>query len=181
MSEYFMGQVMMTGFSFAPKNFARCDGQLLPIGQNQALFSLLGTTYGGDGRSSFGLPDLRGRTPLGFAASADPTWKPAAVALGQADGAEMVALDVTTVPGHTHTVQATNQPGDNRIPSNRLFATSVNTANPANLYGPASGPPVVQAAQSVASAGGGQAHTNMQPYSVLNFCIALYGIFPPRS
>ena len=181
MSEFFIGQIMMAGFSFAPKLFGQCNGQLLPIAQNQALFSLLGTQYGGDGRTTFALPDLRGRTPVGHESSLDPGWQPPVVRIGQVAGVENVTLLQTNLPGHTHAMNASTSPGDNRIPATRVFATSTNSATAANLYAPSNGSAVVMNAQSVAPVGGNQPHPNLQPYSTINFCIALQGTFPSRN
>lgn len=183
MSEFFIGQIMMAGFSFAPKLFGQCNGQLLPIAQNQALFSLLGTQYGGDGRTTFALPDLRGRTPVGYESSLDPGWQPPVVRIGQVAGAENVTLLQTDMPAHTHAMNASTSAGDSRNPSTRVFASSTNTApNPAlNLYAASNGSIVALNPQTVAPAGGNQPHPNMQPYNTINFCIALQGIFPSRN
>jgi microcystin-dependent protein len=176
MSEFFIGQVMMTGFSFAPRFWALCNGQLLPINQNQALFSLLGTQYGGNGTTNFALPDLRSRTPIGYASSVDPGWQPPAVQIGQAAGVENVTLLSTNLPAHTHTLNANTAPGTTRNPNNAVYAsTSV------LLHGPSTGPLVPQNPSTIAPAGGNQPHPNLQPYSVLNFCVALSGIFPSRN
>lgn len=180
MSDFFIGQVMMTGFNFAPKFWAQCNGQLLPINQNQALFSLLGTQFGGNGTTNFALPDLRGRSPVGYASSVDPAWQPPGMQMGQTGGAENVTLLSSNLPAHTHTMAASTTAGDNRIPTNRLLATSANTAAAANLYAPSNGALVAMNAQSVATAGGNQPHPNIQPYTAINFCIALSGIFPSR-
>jgi microcystin-dependent protein len=182
MSEYFIGQIMMTGFNFAPRNWAHCNGQILPIAQNVALFSLVGTQFGGNGINNFALPDLRSRTPIGFASSADPGWQPPSVQLGQTGGVENVTLLGTNLPAHTHAANASNQPGENRIPSNRVFATSTNSAGSAiDIYGPANGPLVPLAPSTVAAAGASQPHPNLQPYLTINFCVALTGIFPSRN
>jgi microcystin-dependent protein len=181
MSEFFIGQIMMAGFNFAPKFWALCNGQLLPINQNQALFSLLGTQYGGNGTTNFALPNLQGRTPVGYASSVDPAWQPASVQIGQAAGVENVTLLSSNLPAHNHTVNASTTGGNNRIPGTRVYATSTNTAAPISLYGPSTGPLVAMNPATVAAAGGNQPHQNMQPYSVLNFCIALSGIFPSRN
>ena len=176
MSEFFIGQVMMAGFNFAPRFWAQCNGQLLPINQNQALFSLLGTQYGGNGTTNFALPDLRSRTPIGYASSVDPGWQPPAVQIGQASGVENVTLLSTNLPAHSHTLNATTGNGTTRNPNNAVYAsTSV------LLHGPSTGPLVGQAASTIAPAGGNQPHPNLQPYSVLNFCVALAGIFPSRN
>ncbi len=182
MSEFFIGQVMMAGFNFAPKFWALANGQLLPINQNQALFSLLGTQYGGNGTTNFALPDLRSRTPIGYASSVDPSWQPPAVQIGQSAGVENVTLLSTNLPSHTHTVNASTTNGDNRIPSNRVYATSNNSGGSAiNIYAASSGALVPQNPASVTPSGGNQPHPNLQPYSVINFCIALSGIFPSRN
>jgi microcystin-dependent protein len=176
MSEFFIGQVMMAGFNFAPRFWALCNGQLLPINQNQALFSLLGTQYGGNGTTNFALPDLRSRTPIGYASSVDPGWQPPAVQIGQAAGVENVTLLSTNLPAHGHTLNPTTAAGTTRNPNNAVYAsTSV------LLHGPSTGPLVPQAASTIAPAGGNQPHPNLQPYSVLNFCVALSGIYPSRN
>lgn len=177
MSEFFIGQIMMTGFNFAPKYFAACNGQLLPINQNQALFSLLGTQYGGNGTTNFALPDLRGRTPVGYASSVDPGWQPPSVQIGQSAGVENVTLLTTNLPQHSHTVNASTTAGDNRLPSNRVYATNASQ----NLYAAGPGSLVGMNPATVAPSGGNQPHPNMQPYSTINFCIALSGIFPSRN
>lgn len=178
MSDFFIGQVMMAGFSFAPKFWAQCNGQLLPINQNQALFSLLGTQFGGNGTTNFALPDLRGRTPLGYASSVDPSWQPPSVQIGEAAGVENVTLLSTNLPAHTHSANASTTAGDNRIPRDRVYAT--NTAADQSLYAASSGPLVPLNQQTVAPTGGSQPHPNLQPYTAINFCIALSGIFPSR-
>lgn len=181
MSEFFIGQVMMAGFNFAPKYFAQCNGQLLPINQNQALFSLLGTQFGGNGTTNFALPDLRARTPIGYASSVDGGWQPPSVQIGQAAGTENVTLLQSNLPAHGHVMNATSASGNSRTPANQLFATSVSRETPAPLYGSSTGGVVPMSAQSLAAAGGNQPHPNMQPYTTINFCIALSGIFPSRN
>ncbi|MCC8443565.1 MULTISPECIES: phage tail protein [Xanthomonas] len=183
MSEFFIGQVMLTGFAFAPKYFAQCNGQLLPINQNQALFSLLSNRYGGDGTTNFALPDLRGRTPMGYGPSADPNWQPPAVPVGQAAGAETVTLVAGNLPAHVHLMECSSASGDNRVPTGRLFANNVATPPPATpraLYA-APGAVVPLSQSTIGNSGGNQAHPNLQPYTAINFCIALSGIFPSRS
>lgn len=176
MSEVFMGQVMPVAFPFAPKGLAQCDGQLLPIAQNQALFSLLGTVYGGNGTTTFALPDLRGRVPVGFGPSVDPNWPVSPYALGERAGGETVTLTTAQLPSHTHQCAGTNAQGDKGNPTNSLYGT-----NSAPIYGNAGASEVVLSPGSIARAGGNQAHPNMQPYAAINFCIALTGIFPSRS
>lgn len=181
MSEFFIGQIMMAGFKFAPKYWALCNGQLLPIAQNQALFSLLGTQYGGNGTTNFALPDLRSRTPVSYASSVDPGWQPPSVQIGQTGGVENVTLLSTNLPPHTHSMNASTAGGDNRSAGGRVFATSTNAgAPPPNLYSASTGPLVPLNPQTVAPAGGSQPHPNLQPYTTINFCIALQGIFPSR-
>ena len=182
MTEKFMGQIMMAGFGFAPKFFALTNGQLLPINQNQALFSLLGTQYGGNGTTNFALPDLRSRTPIGYASSVDPSWQPPSVQIGQSAGVENVTLLSTNLPAHTHAINASTTNGDNRIPAGRAFATSNNSSGSAiSIYSASNGPLVPLNPATVAPAGGNQPHPNLQPYSVINFCIALTGIYPSRN
>lgn len=167
MSEPFLAEIRIVGFNFAPRGWALCDGQLLPINQNQALFSLLGTTYGGDGRTTFQLPDLRGRTPVHPGANG--------VVLGQPAGEETHTLNANQIPTHTHTLRASSQDGNQPVAAGAVLA-----ASPVALY---SGPDnlVALRAGTVANAGGNQAHDNMQPWLALNFCIALQGLFPSRN
>lgn len=176
----YLAQVKMFGFSYAPRGYALCNGQFLPINQNQALFSLLGTTYGGNGQTTFALPDLRGRTPMGGGSSVDPNWQPNFL-LGQRAGSESVTLNNSEMPQHVHQVNASTAAGNNRIPSNRVYATSTNPVTPISLYAPATGALVGLNPSSVGQSGGSQPHTNMQPYITMNFCIALQGVFPSRN
>ncbi len=168
MSEPFLAEIRIVGFNFAPKGWAFCDGQILPINQNQSLYSLLGTTYGGDGRTSFALPDLRGRTPLHVGGG--HAW-------GQKAGAETVTLTAAQIGAHTHTVKASSSPAaDNNRATGRMLGEEADAyRNPeaANNTALRSG--------TVTNAGGGQAHNSMQPYLTLNFCIALRGLFPSRN
>ncbi|MDH5822688.1 tail fiber protein [Luteimonas sp. RD2P54] len=182
MSDFFVGQIMLAGFGFAPKYFAQCSGQFLPISQNQALFSLLGTQFGGDGVTNFALPDLRGRAPVGYPPSAAGNWQPPQVQMGERAGAEQVALTVGQLPPHVHAVAAATAPGDNRIPAGRAYATSNDRSGTARpLYAAAGGAMVSMGPQTVAETGGSQPHPNLQPYAAINFCIALNGIFPSRN
>jgi microcystin-dependent protein len=176
MSEKFIGQVMMAGFNFAPRNSAFCNGQLLSIAQNTALFSLLGTQYGGNGTTTFALPDLRSRTPVGYASSVDPGWQPPSVQIGQMGGVENVTLLSTNLPSHGHAVNATTATGTTRNPTNGYYATT-----PMPLLAPSGGTQVALNAGTVATAGGNQPHPNMQPYLTVNFCIYLFGVFPSRN
>jgi microcystin-dependent protein len=179
MSEPFLAELRLFSFSTPPKGWALCNGQLLPINQNQALFSLLGTTYGGDGQTNFALPNLKGRVPIH---SGDGN------SLGEASGASAVTLSQAQMPTHTHTLQVRNAaPGvvnGNQGASNKYLAQGlaiIGTGNQAvQIYGTA-GPNQALDPSSVSSVGGSQAHTNMQPYLTLNYCIALIGIFPSQN
>lgn len=177
MAEFYLGQVLLAGFNFAPRGFALCNGQILPISQNAALFSLLGTTYGGDGRVTFALPDLRGRTPLGAGSSADPSWQPPAPSLGQVSGSETVTLLSSQLPVHTHALSGINSTGTLKNPTANAYGSVV--GNP--LYGPSTGPQVPLAPQSIGNAGNTQPHQNMQPFRAITFAIALTGVFPSRN
>jgi microcystin-dependent protein len=175
MSEPFLAEVRLIGFNFAPRGWAFCDGQILPINQNQSLYSLLGTTYGGDGRTTFALPDLRGRTPIHAGRSnGGPDHRP-----GQKSGEETHTLSVSEMPQHTHGPRATNAPAAESSPVGNLHATTP-ASDP--IYGDlVAGSSGSMAAGTIANAGGGQAHDNMQPYLAVNFCIALQGLFPSRT
>lgn len=165
MSEPFLAEIRIFGFNFAPRGFAFCDGQVLPISQNQALFSLLGTTYGGDDRATFALPDLRGRTP-NHAASGVP--------LGTRAGAESHPLTEPEMPSHYHMWRAHSGDGTAPVPAGQVLAAfNDGYGPPANLIEPAIG--------TIAAAGGSQPHDNMQPGLALSFCIALQGLFPSRN
>lgn len=166
MSEPFLAEIRIVGFNFAPRGWAFCDGQILPINQNQSLFSLLGTTYGGDGRTSFALPNLRGRTPV-HVGNGD--------SLGQKGGEEVHTLSVSELPQHTHVVNATDDLPQADMPTNNVLASAG-----VNAYGSLSAPTVNMRAGMVGGAGG-QAHNNMQPFLTLNFVIALQGLFPSRN
>lgn len=167
MSQPFLGQVMPVAFNFAPKGFAFANGQLLPIAQNQALFSLLGTYYGGNGTTNFMLPDLRSRTPVGSANGAD---------MGQLGGVENVTLLTTQIPAHNHAFGATTSPGTSRIPGGNVL---LGTAGTQNIYGSSGGAQIPL--NALDNAGQTLPHPNLQPYTVLNFCIALSGIFPSHN
>lgn len=175
MAEVFLGQIMMAGFVFAPRGFALANGGVLPINQNSALYSLFGTAYGGDGTTNFALPDLQGRTPVSFATSVDPGWNPTPFILGETGGFESVTLTLDQLPIHAHQANGTSAAGTGRNPTDDLFAT-----NSTDIYGPASGPQVALSGDTVAPTGGGQPHGNMQPYGVINFCVAIAGIFPSQ-
>lgn len=176
MADVYLGQIMMSGFNFAPRGFAACNGQLLPITQNQALFALLGTAYGGNGTTTFALPNLQGSTPVGAGNSADGSWQPSPYPIGARAGAEAITLTLTQIPAHTHALNASTTPGTTKNPTNTLYGGSGAEA----IYGSA-GPQVTLNSQTLAQTGGNQAHSNMQPFQVLNFSIALSGIFPSRN
>jgi len=171
-SDPFVAEIRIFGGNFAPVGWAFCDGQILPIAQNTALFSLLGTTYGGDGKATFALPDLRGRAPM------HPGQGPGLSLhdLGESGGARSVALLEAEMPPHTHALQASAS-ATMAYPSP---AAALGTPSGTALYGPLTDP-VAMAAETLSVAGGGQPHENRQPYLVLSFIIALQGIFPPRS
>lgn len=173
MSEPFLAEVRIVGFNFAPRGWAFCDGQILPINQNQSLYSLLGTTYGGDGRTSFALPDLRGRTPIHVGRS---DGGPTDHREGQKSGEETHTLSINEMPQHTHTLQASSADANIDTSAGHLLARSVDVEPYRDLTNQ-----VNMAAGAVASVGGGQAHNNMMPYLALNFCIALQGLFPSRN
>ncbi|GLQ45168.1 microcystin dependent protein [Dyella lipolytica] len=177
MSEYFIGQIMLTGFNFAQRGFALCNGQTLPINQNAALFSLIGTYYGGNGVSTFCLPDLRGRTPMGAGNSVDPGWQPPGYQIGQQFGVENVVLDPTTLPQHAHIINATTVAGKDRNPTNTIYGVPSSES----IYGNGGSGVTALAASQLQAAGGSQPHSNMQPYRVINFNIALTGVFPSRN
>ncbi len=172
MSEPFLAEVRMYGFNFPPRGWAQCDGQILPINQYQSLYSLLGTTYGGDGRTSFALPDLRGRTPLHEGSNGG-----ASHPLGQKSGEETHTLSLAELPNHSHVYRATSDAASQTTPSNAHLASAGGGRRPVVPYG--SG---VQAAmRETGASGGGNAHNNMQPFLAINFCIALQGLFPSRN
>ncbi|WP_266158282.1 phage tail protein [Dyella silvatica] len=167
MASFYLGQIMLTGFGFAQRGFALCNGQLMSISQNAALFSLLGTQFGGDGRSTFGLPDMRGVTPIGAGAS---------YVQGQRGGTETVSLTQSTMPQHTHLVMANTQAATVKNPANATYASTPSET----LYGASSNNIVPINPAQIFPVGGNLPHDNMQPYLVINFNIALTGIFPSR-
>lgn len=176
MSEYFIGQIMLSGFNFAPRYFAQCNGQLLPISQNQALFSLLGTQYGGNGVNTFALPDLRGRTPVGAGNSVDSGWQPPPYTQGEVFGVESVTLTQGQMPLHMHTFNGTTQAGTARNPTNSVYGAPAN-----EIYAAADSSLVGLVNTQVQAVGSNLPHPNIQPCLTINFSIALNGIFPSRS
>jgi microcystin-dependent protein len=164
MAEPFLGEIRTFAFDFAPKGWAKCEGQLLPINQNQALFALLGTIYGGDGRVTFALPDLRGRVAIGASAGHEQ---------GEAGGEETHALTVAELPARRHRAHANASAGSTSSPTENVWA-----ANPNAYRGSGS---ANMDAGAIAPTGSDQPHNTMQPFLSLNYCIALVGEFPPRS
>lgn len=170
MSEPFLAEIRIVGFNFAPRGWAFCDGQILPINQNQSLYSLLGTTYGGDGRTSFALPDLRSRTPI---------HRGDGHTLGQKSGAETVTLTAAEIAAHTHAAKASSSAADQGNPTGAVLAAS--DPGQTHYRDPEAANSTALRSGTVTSAGGGQAHNNMQPYLTLAFVIALQGLFPSRN
>ena len=171
MSEPFIAEIRIFAGNFAPRGWAFCNGQLLPIAQNTSLFSLIGTTYGGDGRTTTALPNLKGRIPM------HPGRGPGLTSrrLGQRGGVEMVSLTEAQMPNHTHTAHGDQSPANQRNPENHIPAAgggrgTVLYADPNNL----------QSFRKLSSTGGSQSHNNMQPFLVMNFIIALVGLYPSR-
>lgn len=182
MSEPFLGEIATYAFNWAPKGYALCDGSILPLGQNTALFSLLGTAFGGNGSTNFALPDLRGRSPLGIGRG------PSSGTLynqGMAAGTEAVTLNITTVPSHTHVLAAATDNGNALAASGNIIATVAPTTPGSHDFSSYMGTgwsaDTALNTASVTTAGGSVPHNNMQPYSVVNFCIATSGIYPSRS
>lgn len=167
MAEPYLAEIRMISFGFPPKGWAFCNGQSLPINQNQALFSLLGTTYGGNGTTSFNLPDLRGRAPVHMGEG---------YTQGQAGGEATHTLSVHEMPAHSHVVKANSVSADSTGPAGKVWAPS--TANP---YTADSSPNTTMSPAAITSTGGSESHENMQPYLVINYVIALQGIFPSRN
>jgi microcystin-dependent protein len=165
-AEPFLGEIRLMSFNFAPKGWAMCNAQLLPINQNQGLFSLLGTTYGGDGRVNFGLPDLRGRTSIHTSGGH---------ALGERGGEQAHTLSISELPTHAHAVQGSGNTGNTQDAANNVLAVV-----PGRIYTDAAQLTNVNPA-TITNVGGSQAHANMQPFLALNFCIALQGIFPSQN
>ena len=172
--EPFVAEICIFPFNFAPRGWAACDGQLIPISQNTALFSLLGTTYGGDGRSTFALPDLQGRAAM------HPGQGPGLSLhdLGETGGSDTVTLLASEMPAHAHALSGSSQPGEDASPANELLARSIG----ASLYQTTTNANIVQLSpNALAPAGGNLPHNNLMPSLTLRFCIALQGVYPPRT
>jgi microcystin-dependent protein len=170
----FVAEIRIFPFNFAPKGWAFCDGQILPLSQNTALFSLLGTTYGGDGKSNFALPNMQGNVPM------HPGQGPGLSLhdLGETGGSDTVSLLESEIPSHSHALRCASDDADLKAPtSSRVFARS----NPGFMYQSSTAGIQSMSDNALAPAGGDQPHNNLQPYLTLNFCIALQGVYPPRT
>lgn len=172
MQDPFVAEVRIVGFNFAPKGWAFCNGQLLPISQNTALFSLLGTTYGGDGKSTFALPDFQGRVGIQSGQGNGLSYYD----LGEANGADNVTLIQSELPIHTHNVMSVPDPGDTNVMTNNAIGRS----SGGSVYSAGGSQTANMNIQMLQVSGGSQPHNNMQPYLTLNFVIAMQGVFPPR-
>ena len=173
-AEPFVGEIMMTGANFCPRGWANLDGQLLPINQNQALFSLLGTTYGGDGRTTFSLPDLRGRVPLHIGQGPGLTDR----RQGNKGGEENHVLNIAEMPQHQHELNASKGAANQSSPTDNLLA---NQSRKSRMYVPSGADPLTPMhASAIGSAGGNRPHNNMQPFFGIRFCMALQGVYPSR-
>jgi microcystin-dependent protein len=176
MSNPFVAEIRIFAGNFAPTGWALCDGQLLPISQNTALFSLLGTTYGGDGRTTFALPNLQGSAPISFGQGPGLSDR----FLGDVGGSQTVTLITPEIPLHTHTAQAfTTSKADQTSPAGHVWSKAQAGRQPLPMYSATAGAPMD--AQALAVSGGSVAHNNMMPYLTLTFIIALQGVYPPRS
>lgn len=174
MADPFVAEIRIFPFNFAPRGWSWCDGQLLPLSQNTALFSLLGTTYGGNGKSNFALPDLQGRAPM------HPGQGPGLSLhdLGETGGSETVSLLESEIPSHSHAMRASNDASTTNVPAGATVARPFGRGN--NLFKVGTTNLVQMAPETLAPAGGDQPHNNLQPYLTFYFCIALQGVFPPR-
>jgi microcystin-dependent protein len=169
----FLGEIKIISWNFAPQGWAYCNGQLLPINQNQALFSIMGTTYGGDGRTTFALPDLRNRAPL---------HRGTQFVQGQQFGEDAHTLSINEIPAHNHVIQA-SAPASSGTNTNTVANNYLSNSAPAEIYNTGAGAPKLTSLfpASISNYGGSQAHNNLQPYLVLNFVVALQGMFPSRN
>lgn len=174
MADPFVAEIRIFPFNFAPRGWAFCDGQLLPLSQNTALFSLLGTTYGGNGKSNFALPNMQGNAPMFWGQGPGLSLRD----IGETGGSETVTLLESEIPSHPHSMMAATDIADQNSPSPARVLT---ISNNGSVYAPGNSPVTQLSAQALTPAGGDQPHNNMMPYLTLNFCIALQGVFPPRS
>lgn len=175
MADQFFGEIRLFAFGFAPQGWALCDGSLMPLQQNTYLFALLGTQYGGDGKTTFALPSLQGRVPMAPTYTNQP---PTQYYLGQTGGTETVALQVDHLPAHNHVLSANAFTGDNSVPGPSI---SLAESTGGNLYAPPASPQTPMGSTAVSTEGGDTAHQNMMPSLVMNFCISLTGLFPERN
>ncbi len=177
MTQPFIGQIQPFGFNFAPKNWALCNGQTVAIQQNAALFSLLGTTYGGNGQTTFALPDLQSRVPMHFGSFQGSNYS-----LGQFAGGEQVTLHISDMPMHNHLFVGTAANGNSaNVADGQLMATGFNATGPADFYYGPDANPVPLNPTSIGQTGGNQPHSNLQPYLTISWCICLFGIYPSRN
>ena len=178
MDQPFIGMLATFGFNFAPQGWAFCNGQLISIGNNSALFALLGTTFGGDGQSTFALPNLQGRASVGMGQG--PGLSPRTI--GEVSGSENVTLISTQIPAHTHFMTASGDGPTQATAQGALLGSQGRTGGTMpNIYADGATSPVPMSSVTSTPTGGGQAHSNMQPYLAVNYCIALIGIFPARN
>jgi microcystin-dependent protein len=177
MSDQFVGEIRIFGFNFAPLNWALCNGQLMPISQNTALFSLLGTTYGGDGKSTFALPNLQNSAPLQQGQGPGLSLYD----LGEVGGESAVTLQTSQIPVHSHTPACLNGPGTSNSPAGNILASAMVGRQGESRYSASPGTSPTMSPQALQPTGSNQPHNNMPPFLTVNFCIALAGIFPPRS
>lgn len=172
MSTPYIGEIRMFGGNFAPQGWAFCDGSLLPISENDALFTLIGTTYGGDGQTTFALPDLRGRLPVHMGQGGGLSSR----IIGETGGTESVTLTMTQIPAHTHALLGSSSLASELSPAGTVIASPTNI----DLYRPGSAPVSALAANAISPAGGSQPHDNIQPFLCISFIISLFGIFPSQ-
>ena len=176
MANPFLAEIRIFGCNFAPSGWAFCNGQVLPLSQNTALFSLLGTTYGGDGKSNFALPNMQGNAPMFYGQGPGLSLHD----IGETGGSDTVSLLESEMPGHTHTLQASAHDATLNSPAPTV---ALGRSNPSQIYKQptGAGTPVFMSSSTVAPAGGDQPHNNLMPYLTINFCIALQGVYPPRT
>ncbi len=182
MSDPYVGEIRMFAGNFAPRSWAFCDGQLLQVSQNNSLFSLFGTIYGGDGRTTFGLPELRGRVPIHYGSGPGLTPRK----LGAKGGTENETLSINTMPSHSHTWQASSQPPTESRPAGNVTASAIAVGDPyadapSALPGPATNRLADGAIPAITKVGGGQSHANVQPFQCIYYIVSLQGVYPSRT